>query len=109
MVVAAGHFITHVLLPFGEPIQFGFAGLIVAVLAWLIGITNAINFMDGLDDLASGLTAIIAIWASFSAKGLPSELGGTRPQPRRGRGRRERRRRRRTVRVERVGAWTILS
>lgn len=73
MVVAAGHSITHVFLPFGEPIQFGFAGSIVAVL-WLIGITNAINFMDGLDGLASGLTVIIAICiGTFAAlQGAPS-------------------------------------
>ena len=60
MVVATGLSITRVFLPFGEPIQFGFAGSIVAVL-WLIGITNAVNFMDGLDGLAGGLAAIIAI------------------------------------------------
>lgn len=73
MVVATGHTITHVFLPFGEPIQFGFAGSIVAGL-WLIGITNAINFMDGLDGLAGGLTVIIAICIGVFAalQGAPS-------------------------------------
>ena len=73
MVVTSGHSITHVYLPFGEPIQFGFAGSVVAVL-WLVGITNAINFMDGLDGLAGGLTAIIAICIGMFAalQGAPS-------------------------------------
>ena len=73
MVVASGYSISHVFLPFGEPIQFGFAGSILAVL-WLVGITNAINFIDGLDGLASGLTAIIAICIGVFAalQGAPS-------------------------------------
>ena len=73
MVVTSGYSISHVFLPFGEPIQFGFAGSIVAVL-WLIGITNAINFIDGLDGLAGGLTAIIAICIGMFAalQGVPS-------------------------------------
>ena len=73
MVVASGHSITYVHLPFGESIHFGFAGSIVTVL-WLIGITNAINFIDGLDGLAGGLTVIIAICIGMFAalQGVPS-------------------------------------
>ena len=35
------------------------AGFAVAVV-WLAGITNAINFLDGLDGLAAGVAAVIA-------------------------------------------------
>lgn len=38
---------------------FGFAGHAAAVL-WLVGVTNAVNFMDGLDGLAGGMAAIVA-------------------------------------------------
>lgn len=61
MVVAGGVSVTFVLPPIGGPIDFGaVTGSIVAVV-WLMGITNAINFMDGLDGLAGGLAAIVAI------------------------------------------------
>ena len=75
IVVAAGYSIDYVFLPFGEPIQFGFMGSIAAIL-WLIGITNAINFMDGLDGLAGGLTVIIAICIGMFAvlQGAPSVI-----------------------------------
>ena len=60
MVVSTGEAVDRVFLPIGGPLDFGLAGSVLAVV-WLVGITNAINFMDGLDGLAGGLAAIIAI------------------------------------------------
>lgn len=46
--------------PFGEPVVLGALSLPVTLL-WLVGITNAINFIDGIDGLAGGVITIIAV------------------------------------------------
>lgn len=43
---------------FGE-IHLGWLGPVVSLL-WIVGVTNAVNLIDGLDGLASGVVAIIA-------------------------------------------------
>lgn len=58
MPVMAGLHIDHIGLPFGGYLQFNqFFGYSVTIL-WIIGITNAINFIDGLDGLAGGVSVI---------------------------------------------------
>ncbi len=42
-------------------IWWGHAGEIVLTFIWVVGITNAVNFFDGMDGLATGLTAICAL------------------------------------------------
>ncbi len=39
----------------------GRTGEIVLTVIWLVGMTNAMNFLDGLDGLAAGLTAVAAL------------------------------------------------
>ena len=39
---------------------WGFWGNLVLTVIWIVGITNAMNFFDGMDGLATGLSAIIA-------------------------------------------------
>lgn len=46
-------------LPFLGQIQLGWLGPVVS-LVWIVGVTNAVNLIDGLDGLASGIVAIIA-------------------------------------------------
>lgn len=55
--VLAGMNIDHVGLPFGGDLQLGIFAYPVTIL-WIIGITNAINLMDGLDGLAGGVSVI---------------------------------------------------
>lgn len=43
-----------------DPISLGIFGMPLTVL-WLVGITNAVNFIDGIDGLAGGIIAIMAI------------------------------------------------
>lgn len=59
---AAGYRITALSLPFGQPaqIQLHWLSLPVSIL-WMVGVTNAINLLDGIDGLATGVTACIAI------------------------------------------------
>ena len=63
-VVGAGYALGGVDTPFGpvaagDGTLLGVAGAIVAV-GWLVGVTNAVNFLDGLDGLAGGLAGIMA-------------------------------------------------
>ncbi len=46
--------------PFGDPISLGLFSLPLT-LVWLVGISNAMNFIDGIDGLAGGVTAISAV------------------------------------------------
>jgi len=46
-------------LPLIGEIQLGWLGPVVSLL-WIVGVTNAVNLIDGLDGLASGVVAIIA-------------------------------------------------
>lgn len=64
LVVGAGASAASFALPPFGPLEFGFAGHAAAVL-WLVGVTNAINFMDGLDGLVGSMAAIVA--ASLAA------------------------------------------
>lgn len=62
VVVAMGvrvEFVTH---PFSleETINLGWLAIPVTIF-WIIGVTNAINLIDGLDGLAAGISAIAAV------------------------------------------------
>jgi UDP-GlcNAc:undecaprenyl-phosphate GlcNAc-1-phosphate transferase len=54
------HYITNPVHPGGPPIFFPEWFTIVLTLLWYVGMMNAINFIDGLDGLLSGLTVISA-------------------------------------------------
>ncbi|MGY0691316.1 glycosyltransferase family 4 protein [Virgibacillus sp. FSP13] len=57
-------------LPFGGQIEFGFLSSIVTIF-WIVGITNAINLIDGLDGLAAGVSSI----ALFTIAGMAVIMG----------------------------------
>ncbi len=66
-VITGGLMVHQVRVPFLEPIPLGMFALPVTLL-WLVGITNAVNLIDGLDGLAAGVSAVAA--ATFAALGL---------------------------------------
>jgi UDP-GlcNAc:undecaprenyl-phosphate/decaprenyl-phosphate GlcNAc-1-phosphate transferase len=53
-------------LPFGGQLEFGFLSIPFTIL-WIVGITNAINLIDGLDGLAAGVSSIALITISGMA------------------------------------------
>ncbi|HEY1171519.1 MAG TPA: MraY family glycosyltransferase [Verrucomicrobiae bacterium] len=55
-----GYQITLLSNPFGGSIALGWLALPVSVL-WIVGVTNAINLLDGIDGLATGVTVCIAL------------------------------------------------
>jgi UDP-GlcNAc:undecaprenyl-phosphate GlcNAc-1-phosphate transferase len=64
-------FAALVIISFGVRLSFlpnnlwGDAGEIILSLIWVIGITNAFNYLDGIDGLAAGIAAIIALFFSI--------------------------------------------
>lgn len=52
--------------PFDGPIYLGFLGIPLTFI-WIVGITNAINLIDGLDGLAAGVSAIAAATMGYVA------------------------------------------
>ncbi len=55
-----GYQISRLSSPFGAPFELGWLSLPVSVL-WIVGLTNAINLLDGIDGLVPGVTACIAL------------------------------------------------
>lgn len=57
IVVSSGLTIGKITLPFAGPIYLGLLDYPVTIF-WIVGITNAINLIDGLDGLAAGVSTI---------------------------------------------------
>ena len=53
-------------VPFLGPVDLGWAGYALTLL-WIVGLTNAFNFMDGLDGLAGGTAAIVGLFFALIA------------------------------------------
>lgn len=65
-VVLGGVQIEFINLPFGGEIEFGPLSIPITIL-WIVGITNAINLIDGLDGLAAGVSTIGLATIGFMA------------------------------------------
>lgn len=52
--------VSFINLPFGGQLEFGWLSIIVTIF-WIVGITNAINLIDGLDGLSAGISAIVLL------------------------------------------------
>ncbi|MCU0454126.1 MAG: exopolysaccharide biosynthesis polyprenyl glycosylphosphotransferase [Bacteroidetes bacterium] len=66
-VITGGLMVHQIRVPFVDPIPLGILALPVTLL-WLVGITNAVNLIDGLDGLAAGVSAVAA--ATFAVLGM---------------------------------------
>lgn len=66
VVVFGGIQLEFINIPFGGQLEFGFFSLPLTIL-WIVGITNAINLIDGLDGLAAGVSSIALITISGMA------------------------------------------
>jgi len=58
IVVATGTRIDNLNIPFFQVAELNEVFSIVLTIGWIVGITNAINLIDGLDGLSSGVTLI---------------------------------------------------
>lgn len=76
LVILGGCLIREIPLPFLGSIPLGILAYPVTVL-WIVGITNALNLVDGIDGFAGGITAIGALFMGFlSANGSWAEMNG---------------------------------
>lgn len=66
IVVPFGLAIHEVPVPFVGMVEIGVAGYLLATL-WIIALTNALNFMDGVDGLAAGQAVIAGIFWGLTA------------------------------------------
>ena len=66
VVVMNGVVIEFINLPFGGMLEFGIFSIPITIL-WIVGITNAVNLIDGLDGLAAGVSSIALITISGMA------------------------------------------
>jgi UDP-GlcNAc:undecaprenyl-phosphate/decaprenyl-phosphate GlcNAc-1-phosphate transferase len=73
IAVEAGAVVTDVTIPFVGALQFPNAGGTLTVI-WLVALMNMINFSDGVDGLAAGLTVIDGI--AFSIIAFDLNVGG---------------------------------
>jgi UDP-GlcNAc:undecaprenyl-phosphate GlcNAc-1-phosphate transferase len=71
--------ITFFGLPGGQVVQLGLLAYPIS-LFWMLGMQNTVNFLDGIDGLAAGVTFIVAITLMLAAAGLRQvqvvQLGG---------------------------------
>jgi UDP-GlcNAc:undecaprenyl-phosphate/decaprenyl-phosphate GlcNAc-1-phosphate transferase len=65
VAMAAGLTFERVALPGFGTVELGWAGSLITLL-WFVGLTNAYNFMDGLDALAGATGAVAAIFLGFA-------------------------------------------
>lgn len=59
LVISSGLEMDTLTLPYVDPIQLGIFSLPLTML-WLVGVTNAVNLLDGLDGLAVGVSIIVS-------------------------------------------------
>ena len=71
VAVGSGLVVSIVNVPGWGPVNLGLLG-VVATLAWIVFTTNAMNFVDGLNGLASGVSLITAA----ALAGIAASMGG---------------------------------
>ncbi len=80
VAVSSGLYVTDFRVPYLGPLDFAWIG-IAATLVWIVFTTNAMNFIDGLNGLASGVALIACLfivsiaehhggWFAYAAAGL---------------------------------------
>jgi UDP-GlcNAc:undecaprenyl-phosphate/decaprenyl-phosphate GlcNAc-1-phosphate transferase len=76
IAVSLGIKLAPVVHMFGSPFEIGWIAAPLSV-AWIVGVTNAFNIIDGLDGLSTGLAFISAICMSavFALVGQPGMAG----------------------------------
>ncbi|WP_217586454.1 glycosyltransferase family 4 protein [Lentibacillus saliphilus] len=73
IAVFGGVQIDFITMPSGNEIQFGYFAIPLTII-WIVGITNAINLIDGLDGLAAGVSTIVLMTISGLAVSMGAPL-----------------------------------
>jgi UDP-GlcNAc:undecaprenyl-phosphate GlcNAc-1-phosphate transferase len=67
VAVSSGLYVTNFRIPYLGPVELAWAGIAVT-LVWVLFTTNAMNFIDGLNGLASGVALIACLFIAFIAE-----------------------------------------
>jgi len=67
VAVSSGLYVTDFRIPYLGPLPFAWAG-VAATMVWLLFTTNAMNFIDGLNGLSSGVSLIACLFIVFIAE-----------------------------------------
>jgi UDP-GlcNAc:undecaprenyl-phosphate/decaprenyl-phosphate GlcNAc-1-phosphate transferase len=67
VAVATGLYVTNFRIPYLGPLELAWAGILLSLL-WIVFTTNAMNFIDGLNGLASGVALIACLFIVFIAE-----------------------------------------
>ena len=73
VVISFGIVITRIDLPIPGSMALGFWGYLITFI-WIIGLTNAYNFMDGLNGMAGGNAVITSLFLGFVSIGQGSNF-----------------------------------
>lgn len=71
IAVASGVLIQEVRNPFGGTLEFDLWFSVPFTIFWIVGMTNTVNWLDGIDGLAGGVIAIAGIVLLFHALSIP--------------------------------------
>ncbi len=63
-VMAFGIVINELTLPWAGKVQIGIIGYAITFF-WIVGLTNAFNFMDGIDGITGGTTIIVCLFFGY--------------------------------------------
>jgi Fuc2NAc and GlcNAc transferase len=73
VILVLGYF-KSVTIPLLGELHLGVAGIPITLL-WIVGLTNAYNFMDGIDGIGGGTALAAGLgWMLLSRSGLPNDL-----------------------------------
>ncbi len=73
--ILGGIQVDFITLPFTDRIELGYLAIPLTIL-WIVGITNAINLIDGLDGLAAGVSSIALLTTSLLAFSMGNPIVG---------------------------------
>jgi UDP-GlcNAc:undecaprenyl-phosphate GlcNAc-1-phosphate transferase len=59
VALGSGLIVTRLAIPYVGVVELGWAGPVLTLI-WIVGCTNAVNFMDGLDGLVGGTLLVVA-------------------------------------------------
>lgn len=71
VAMLCGHLLRWLALPNAVSLPLGYAG-VALTLGWVVFVTNAVNFIDGLNGLAAGCIIVVCLFAAMAA---PDFLG----------------------------------
>lgn len=75
VTILGGIQVDFITLPFTDRIELGYFAIPLTIL-WIVGITNAINLIDGLDGLAAGVSSIALLTTSLLAFSMGNPIVG---------------------------------